>query len=245
VSSSNDSGRFFEERALTLATAITVHMIELGKPTLEAAARFAVDSAWQSEQEICEALLKSRIQYVCDAGAEFSKMEQKQLSPFIATLNNRFEIFRTPDVARATKASDFKPDDLRREPTTLYLVVREKDQPSLNPLMRMILTRLLLDLTERIPKAGEQRILLMIDEFPLLRAPIISQMLATMRKYWIHTVLLTQSLAQIRNAYGQHETISGMYDIRVFFPIVGYGDSRACICNLWPNNTMGRDKEPR
>lgn len=220
VSEMSSDARFFESRALALATAVTAHMIELGKPTLEAAARFAVDPAWKSEGELCEALLKSRIPYVQETGAEFARMTDKQRSPFIASLNDRLELFRTDDVARVTGASDIKPEGLRREATTLYLVVREKDQPSLNPLMRMVLTRFLHDLTGRQPREGEQRILLMIDEFPLLKAPVIAQQLATLRKYWVQVALLAQALSQIRNAYGPNETISGMCDVRVFFPAV-------------------------
>ncbi len=220
VSEMSSDARFFESRALALATAVTAHVIELGKPTLEAAARFVVDPAWKSEGDMCDALLKSEILYVQETGAEFARMTDKQRSPFVASLNDRLELFRTDDVARATGASDVAPEDLRREPTTLYLVVREKDQASLNPLMRMVLTRFLHDLTSQLPRKGEQRILLMIDEFPLLRAPIIAQQLATMRKYWIHAVLLAQSLAQIRDTYGANETVSGMCDVRVFFPAV-------------------------
>lgn len=220
VSEMSSDARFFESRALALATAVTAHIIELGKPTLEAAARFVVDPTWKSEGEMCDALLKSQIRYVQETGAEFARMTEKQRSPFVASLNDRLELFRTDDVARATGASDITPEDLRREPTTLYLVVREKDQASLNPLMRMVLTRFLHDLTGRLPREGDQPILLMIDEFPLLKAPVIAQQLATMRKYEIRAVLLAQSLSQIRNAYGSNETVSGMCDVRVFFSSV-------------------------
>ncbi len=220
VSEMSSDARFFESRALALATAVVSHVIELGSPTLEAAARYVVDPAWTSDAEMCESLAKSQIRYVQETGAEFARMTDKQRAPFIASLNDRLELFRSPDVARATAASDVSPMDLRRTATTLYLVVREKDQASLNPLMRMVLTRLLHDLTARLPQEGEQDILLMIDEFPLLRAPIIAQQLATMRKYQIHAVLLAQSLAQIRDTYGANETVSGMCDVRVFFPSV-------------------------
>ncbi len=220
VSEMSSDARFFESRALALATAVVSHVIELGTPTLEAAAHYVVDPAWTSDGEMCESLSKSQIRYVQETGAEFARMTDKQRAPFVASLNDRLELFRSPDVARATGASDVAPADLRREATTLYLVVREKDQASLNPLMRMVLTRFLHDLTARLPQEGEQRILLMIDEFPLLRAPIIAQQLATMRKYWIHAVLLAQSLAQIRDTYGANETVSGMCDVRVFFSSV-------------------------
>ena len=226
--------RIFESRALAFAVAVTSHVIELGAPTLEAAARYVSDPAWKSEAEICESLLKSEIRYVQETGAEFARMTEKQRSPFIATLTDRFELFRSPDVANATSASDISSADLRREATTLYLVVREKDQAALNPLMRMMMTRLIHDLVSRLPEKGEQRILLMIDEFPLLKAPIIEQELATMRKYWIHAVLLAQTLSQVRKYYGSNESISGLCDVRVFFPSVDDATQRLA------SNTCGQ-----
>jgi type IV secretory pathway TraG/TraD family ATPase VirD4 len=146
-------------------------------------------------------------------------MEAKGLSGIVATLTQQLDIFRTPDVARATSASDISPAELRRTPTTLYFVVRERDQLSLSPLIRLLLSRFLDDLTESRPEPNEH-ILLLLDEFPLLRASIVARKLATFRKYLIHPVLLAQSLAQIRAAYGAQETISGLCDVRVFFPSV-------------------------
>ena len=56
---SSDS-RFFESRALALGIAVVAHMIELGTPTLEAAARYVSDPFWKSEGQMCEALLQVR-----------------------------------------------------------------------------------------------------------------------------------------------------------------------------------------
>lgn len=86
--------------------------------------------------------------------------------------------------------------------------------------MRMLLTRLLDDLTTAMPTNRQQHILLLIDEFPLLRAPVIQRKLATMRKYGIRTVLLAQTLSQIRSYYGVNESITGLCDARAFFPSV-------------------------
>ncbi len=58
--------------------------------------------------------------------------------------------------------------------------------------MRMVLTWLLGDLTAAIPNGNERQVLLLLDEFPLLRAPVIEQKLATMRKYRIVAMLLAQ-----------------------------------------------------
>jgi type IV secretion system protein VirD4 len=219
LSEMTEQERYFNGSALELGTALAAHAIELGTPTLEAAARYYYSVAWENDRNFCESLLKSTIPYVSETGSKYARMEAKGLSGIVATLTQQLDIFRTPDVARATSASDISPADFRRAPTTLYLVVRERDQPSLSPLMRLLLSRFLDDLTESRPEPNEH-ILLLLDEFPLLRASIVARKLATFRKYLIHPVLLAQSLAQIRASYGQQETISGLCDVRVFFPSV-------------------------
>lgn len=212
--------RFFSGSALELGTALVLHSMELGAPTLAAAARYYYDPAWNNDSEFFESLLKSEVPYVAETGSKFGRMSEKQRSPIIATLTQQLDLFRTPDVARVTGWSDFHASDLRHRPCTLYLVVRERDQAALNPLMRMMLTRILDDLTSTIPAPDEQPVLLLIDEFPLLRAPVIQRKLATMRKYQIRSLLLAQTLSQIRAYYGNNEAISGLCDVRVFFPSV-------------------------
>jgi GNAT superfamily N-acetyltransferase len=212
--------RFFSGSALELGTALVLHAMELGTPTFAHAAKYYYDPAWTTDAQFFESLLKSEIPYVFETASKFGRMTEKQRSPIVATLTQQLDLFRTPDVARVTEGSSFSAADLRRAPTTLYLVVRERDKPSLNPLMRMLLTRLLDDLTEAVPSEREQPILLLVDEFPLLRAPVIQRKLATMRKYRIRVTLLAQTLSQIRNYYGQNESISGLCDVRVFFPSV-------------------------
>ncbi len=159
----------------------------------------------------------SRIDYVRETGAKFANMDPRLRSSIIATVTQRFDIFRTPSVAKATTTSDFKPELLRRRAATLYLVVREADQTEYAPLMRMILTWLLADLTAAIPAGDEQRVLLLLDDFPLLKAPVIEQRLATLRKYRIVVMLLAQTLSQIRKIYGQYESVTGTCDVTVFF----------------------------
>ena len=244
--------RFFGGSALELGTALVLHAMELGTPTLAHAAKYYYDPAWTADAQFFESLFKSEVPYVTETASKFARMTEKQRSPIVATLTQQLDLFRTPDVARVTDRCSFEASDLRREATTLYLVVREKDQPSLNPLMRMLLTRLLDDLTEAIPSEREQPILLLVDEFPLLRAPVIQRKLATMRKYKIRVALLAQTLSQIRGYYGQNESISGLCDVRVFFPSVDSATqdlaSRTCgQTTRWgramANDAMGRPSQ--
>jgi len=86
-------------------------------------------------------------------------------------------------VANATSTSDFKPQLLRQRTTSLNLVEREADQTEYAPLMRMVLTWLLGDLTAAIPPAEARPTLLPLDEFPLLRAPVIRVRHGNLRRH--------------------------------------------------------------
>jgi len=213
-----EQAKFFLSGAIELATAVVLRVLELGEPTLEAAARYFYNPDYKNEAQFAEMLRDaSRVQYVRETGAKFANMDPRLRSSIVATVTQRFDIFRTSGVANATSTSDFDAQLLRRRVATLYLVVREADQTEYAPLMRMVITWLLGDFTAAIPPADARPILLLLDEFPLLRAPVIEQKLATMRKYRIVAMLLAQTLSQIRKIYGQYESVTGTCDVTVFF----------------------------
>jgi len=213
-----EQAKFFLSGAIELATAVVLRVLELGEPSLEAAARYFYNPDYKNEAQFAEMLRDaSRVPYVRETGAKFANMDPRLRSSIVATVTQRFDIFRTGGAANATSTSDFKPQLLRQRAVTLYLVVREADQTEYAPLMRMVLTWLLGDLTAVIPPAKARPVLLLLDEFPLLRAPVIEQKLATMRKYRIVAMLLAQTLAQVRKIYGQYESVTGTCDVTVFF----------------------------
>ena len=212
-----EQAKFFLSGAIELATAVVLRVLELGEPTLEAAGRlFYAD--YKNEAQFAEMLRDaSRLLYVHQTGTKFANMDPRLRSSIIATVTQRFDIFRTGGVANATSTSDFDPHLLRQQAATLYLVVREADQTEYAPLMRMVLTWLFGKLTAAIPRGDEHHVLLLLDEFPLLRVPDIEQKLATMRKYRMVAMLLAQTLSQIRKNYGEYESVTGTCDVTVFF----------------------------
>jgi len=171
-----------------------LRVLELGEPSLEAAARYFYNPDYKNEAQFAEMLRDaSRIAYVRETGAKFANMDPRLRSSIVATVTQRFDIFRSGGVANATSTSDFQPQLLRKRSATLYLVVREGDQTEYASLMRMVLTWLLGDLTAAFPPENARPALLLLDEFPLLRAPVIEQKLATMRKYARYTVNMNRS----------------------------------------------------
>jgi len=149
-----EQAKFFLSGAIGLGTAVVLRVLELGEPTLEAAARYFYNPDYKNEAQFAEMLRDaSRIGYVRETGAKFANMDPRLRSSIVGTVTQRFDVFRTSGVANATSTSDFNPQLLRQRTATLYLVVREADQTEYAPLMRMVLTWLLGDLTAAIPPA--------------------------------------------------------------------------------------------
>jgi type IV secretion system protein VirD4 len=218
LSEMSETSRYFIASAIELGTALVARSIELGSDTLAGAAEIYYGGPWKDDNEFCKSLLLSEVTYVKETGSKYVRMHNETRSSVIGTLTQFLTMFRSGDVARVTSRSDFDATMLRTTPTTLYLIVSERDQAALNSLLRMVLTRLVDDLTIEKPADNEQPILFLIDEFPLLKAPVIAKKLATGRKFRLSLVLLAQAVTQIRDYYGQNESVTGMCDVRVFFP---------------------------
>jgi type IV secretion system protein VirD4 len=218
LSEMEPASQFFLSSALELGAAVVGRSIELGRASLAGAAHLYYGLPWANDGEFCQSLMASTIRHVAETGSKYERMDHELRSSIIGTLTRFLALFRSDDVARATERTTFSLNGLRAQPSTLYLVVREGDQASLNPLLRLVLTRLLDDATDRVPETEEQTILAMIDEFPLLKAPVIKSKLATLRKFRVRPVLLAQSATQIKEHYGTFESITGICDVRVIFP---------------------------
>jgi len=253
----SDNASYFIFSALELGVALVARAMERDRENhhvnggLSSAAAYYYGSAFQTDQAFVESFRLSNIPYVVDTGSKFEKMHEEQRSSVIGTLTRYLAVFRSDDVARVTSASDFSIADLRKRSTTLYVTVRERDMAALTPVMRMVLTRLFDDLTVAVPKPDEQSVMLLLDEFPLLRAPVIKQKLATFRKYRVHPVLLAQTITQIVEYYGVNEPISGLCDVRAYFPVLDEQTqqhaSQTCgVMTQWAENTStGQERTNR
>jgi type IV secretion system protein VirD4 len=210
--------QYFLGRAAVIATAACAFVMENGHPELTSALAFIRNPQWKSADEPFEAMKSSSIRYVQEIGAEFAAMADKTRAPLIATFTDIFEVFASENVEYATSASDFSARDFERGIASLYLVVREADAARLAPLMRLVLARVLDELMLEKPATVQRpRILLLIDELPLLKAPFIQAKLGTMRKFGITAALLAQTLSQITRIYGPNQSVDGTCDVKVLY----------------------------
>jgi type IV secretion system protein VirD4 len=119
------------------------------------------------------------------------------------------------DVERALSASDFALGDLMcaDAPVSLYVQVAPADASALRPLVRLFFYAASQALTadETHDAAGRpkrHKLLLVMDEFPLLgRVEFFEKSLRLMSGYGLKAMFAAQSLNDIVETYGQHNTI--------------------------------------
>jgi type IV secretion system protein VirD4 len=157
---------------------------------------------------------------------EMLNKEDKDFSGVLSTVVTALTLFADPLVSQNTSASDFSIDDLvnHEKPVSLYLVVPPSDKIRLRPLIRLIFTMVVNRLTEKMDfqgaaqKKNRHRLLFLIDEFPSLkRMDIFADALSYMAGYGLKAYLITQDIRQIREAYGEHESIVSNCHVRVAY----------------------------
>ena len=164
---------------------------------------------------------------VAQEARSLANKEDRELSSVVSTAVSFLTLYRDPVVARNTRRSDFRIEDLMHHsvPLSLYLVVRPSDASRLRPLVRLIATQIVNRLTERLDFADgrvvehyRHRLLLLLDEFASLkRLPAIEDALAYMAGYGIQCYLIVQDLQQLLAVYGREESLLGNCHVRIAF----------------------------
>jgi type IV secretion system protein VirD4 len=133
-------------------------------------------------------------------------------------------LYDDPMVAANTSSSDFRLNDLMNSdrPVSFYLVTPPSDIDRLRPLIRLVINQICRRLTETInfdvEAVHKHRLLMLIDEFPLLgNLAFFETALAFVRGYGIKCMLIAQDLKQLEKAYGPSNSILANCAIRIAY----------------------------
>lgn len=131
-------------------------------------------------------------------------MEDKQREAVFDTARGKLNIFEDEIIDQLTSNSDWRPEDLREQGTTLYLCVPEGGIASYAPLLRLIIGQHL-DLFDA-PEAGRPDLPLtcFLDEFPQLgQCQPLEKATETGRGRGIRLWMFAQDHEQITDTYNQ------------------------------------------
>ncbi|HVT18577.1 MAG TPA: type IV secretory system conjugative DNA transfer family protein [Thermoanaerobaculia bacterium] len=154
-------------------------------------------------------------------------LDERTTSGIVATAQAHLSLFRDPVLAANTAASDFSPADLvaGEKPVSLYLTLSPADLNRLRGPVRILLNQLCRALTERLdfePASSRpvhrHTLLLLLDEFAVLgKLDFFGRAMAYLRGYGIRVYLSIQSLSQLYDLYGQHQSITANCPVQVAF----------------------------
>ena len=145
---------------------------------------------------------------------------EKELSGVWSSATNALSLYRDPVVVAATASSDFKLADLYNyeQPVSLYIVVPPSDLSRLKPLVRLVINQIGKRLAQELENKKKHKVLMLLDEFASLgKLDFFESALAYLAGYGVRCLLITQSLSQLDNAYGRHNSIMANCHIRVCY----------------------------
>lgn len=165
--------------------------------------------------------------FIRSIGRSMADKPEKELGSIISTANNALSLYRDPVVGGNTSRSDFKIVDLmdHDSPVSLYFIAAPTHLSRLSPLIRLLLTRIVMGLTEqmtydngRSKTAHKHRLLLMLDEFAALgRMDVFEKALAYISGYGIKAFIIIQDRQQLLKAYTAQESILSNCHIQIAY----------------------------
>lgn len=162
---------------------------------------------------------------VAIAARSMLNKEEKERNSVLSTAKTKLGLYTEPIVARNIARSDFCISDLMNhdKPVSFYLKVPPSDKDRLRPLIRLFISFMIRRLTENMDfedgssvKGYRHRLLALIDELPSLRKlDVLQDGLAYIAGYGITAYLIAQDLVQLREAYGDKQSIVAGCHVRI------------------------------
>lgn len=198
----NVQGFLISAKEIFAASVLVV--IERGTPTISAI--YDLLSQGGDFNELFEKLTGETD--IPEAKSIYGRMEgiaDRTLSAYMSVLfDGGLGLWRDGLVRAATETSDFAISDLRRNPASIYIIVAPNDLAILAPVVRLLFQQAVAILQTSEPGKDEPYpVLFLLDEFPQLgRMTALSDAISTIRSYGGRMMIVAQSLAQLRGAYG-------------------------------------------
>ncbi len=219
----------WKKKARSLISAAILHLLYLDKNTNMTQLAYFLSSSIDQHLEEMQANTHnhgSRDEFIFAAADSLINTPDRERGSIISTAEAFFEIYKDPIVQENTRQSDFRIQDLMDNdtPVTLYICVEPKDLIRLTPLLRILMTQIILGLTENMEfDQGEQirkkhKLLLLWDEFTAIgKLAMFEKQLAYMPGYGIKALIIIQDISQLHNTYGKEESILSTCNIKMAF----------------------------
>lgn len=166
---------------------------------------------------LAQACMSSPYPALRNKAAQFTDWN-REVSGIASTARVQTEPLDDAEIAADLDKEGFDFAELRREPTTVYLILPPEMMGRHSKWLRLVLTSAILSVL-KARKPGEPRVTFMLDEFYSLgHLEIISTVWALVRGYGISMMPILQDLGQLKKLYPDlWETFIGMAGAVIWF----------------------------
>lgn len=155
-----------------------------------------------------------------DAANMAASITGEEWSGVMSTARNATEIFAQPQVQELVGTSTFSFEDMKKAPTTVYLIV-EPDQLDFYRQLLRVMVGLCVAAMVRNKTKPRLPVLFLLDEFPQLgHMAVIEKGISILAGYGVRFWVFVQDLSQIKGTYKDGwETLVGNCKIQAYFGI--------------------------
>ncbi|HJR73826.1 MAG TPA: type IV secretory system conjugative DNA transfer family protein [Luteimonas sp.] len=141
------------------------------------------------------------------AFAGLLSQEKETFASIMGTLREPLNPFVSPIMDAATSGNDFRLNEVRKKPMTIYLVIPPHKLGECRVLVNLFFSQLINENTQQLPlqnPALKHQCLLLMDEFTAIgRVDKLAESITHMAGYNLRVFPIIQSKAQLESAYGK------------------------------------------
>ncbi len=150
-----------------------------------------------------ERMLESHHHIVISTGARCLQKEEKLLANVVAPAHAQTHFLDSARIRESLSASDFKFEDLKRKPTTIYLVLPSDRLNAFSRWLRLLIQQAITVNARDIATKPDKPVLFLLDEMPSLgRLTMVEQAFGLMAGFGIQLWGIVQDVSQLKGIYG-------------------------------------------
>lgn len=147
-------------------------------------------------------LAMSEIRSLRRMGNALRKMPEKQLEGVFDSARTKLKVWESPAIARLTRDTNFRPEQLREERATLYLCVDLGDIKRFASVLRVLLGTCIGHLCRGTPDPSAEVVTFFLDEMPRLkRMDVVEEALDLGRGFGVRLWMFAQNVGQLETNY--------------------------------------------
>ena len=198
---------FWTKEAKSLLSGVIMYVMTEAEPeerTMETV-RAHLTLSPASFQKMLDNMAASKEKFVIRAANGFMNATDKVQDSVKSTINSDMRIWDHDEVEAVTSKSDFRFEDLKDEPISIFFCIPPEHLDVYAPLMRLFFGQAIKAMSRNKAKP-DLPVTFILDEFPQLgRMEPIHGGMAYLAGYGVRLWLFAQNLGQIKSVYGEND----------------------------------------